>query len=119
MMGRGRGRYTMPFCFALVVGTGCTPSSGMGEVRTSSENPVVTVGGGYAEIGAGVQLFVFYIIDTTTQHCWARIGGSIGEISCCDVRKVPEAKPHIPWLSDQACGGPVPAPVQVAPSPEP
>ncbi len=88
-------------CFAA---SGCVRST-PGTVHVDADNPIVTVGGGTAEIGGANSFRAWYYIDRATQTCWMEIGVIGGAVDCCRVRLVPEAHEHIAWETDASCAG--------------
>jgi hypothetical protein len=103
---------------ALLTGSAACVTSTPGLARTRANNPLVTIGAGYAEIGGGSYWRVWYVIDKRTQTCWMKLGDAGAQLDCCALRRVSEAQPYIAWAScpDEAQrspamtpGGPAPA----------
>jgi hypothetical protein len=90
----------------LAMSAACV-SSTPGVTRTSTENPLVTIGAGYAEIGIGAAWRAWYVIDKRTQTCWMKLGDAGAQLDCCALHRVREAQPYITWTS---CQGDVPPP---------
>jgi hypothetical protein len=96
---------TIALALTLLGGAGCVTSA-PGAVRASADNPIVTIGAGEAKISAAGDAWrVWYVIDTKTRTCWMKLGDSAGQMSCCDLQRVPEARPHLQWISEGACAG--------------
>ncbi|MBE2249319.1 MAG: hypothetical protein IAE78_07195 [Myxococcus sp.] len=83
-----------------VVLAGC---AGVGTVLVDDEAPVVTIVGGMAATGTGTSWRVFYFVDRRTRLCALEIGEIGGVVSCCDVWRLREARPHLRWLSAEKC----------------
>jgi hypothetical protein len=90
----------------LTASAACVTST-PGVTRTSSDNPLVTIGAGGAEIGGGTFWRVWYVIDKRTQTCWMKLGDAGAQLDCCALRRVSEAQPYITWTN---CPGEVPSP---------
>jgi hypothetical protein len=86
-----------------------------GVVRTSTDNPLVSIGAGKIEVGPTAGWFVWYVIDKRTETCWMKLGDSAGAMDCCALRKVPEAVPVITWESDATCSGRAAPPASASP----
>lgn len=105
---RAKLRYRGPMrllAICALVFVGCIHNE-PGAVLINDENPVVTIGGGFADMGGGSEWRVFYYVDRRTQLCAMQVGVIGGPVSCCNVWRMKEARPHLKWLSAEACARP-------------
>jgi hypothetical protein len=98
--------------WALLAASAACVTSSPGMTRTSSDNPLITIGAGHAEIGPGVYWHAWYVIDKRTQTCWMTLGDAGAQLDCCALRRVSEAKPYLTWTS---CPADVPSPPAIPP----
>ena len=87
----------------LVLAMSACITSAPGTVQSSAGNPIVTIGAGLSEIGGGNGWLIWYVIDTLTRTCWMKLGDSAGAMSCCDLLRVKEARPHLTWINESSC----------------
>lgn len=86
---------------------GCYGSS-PGVVHASGANPLVVVGAGEIEVGAGARYYARYIIDRRAEVCWFFAGDSVAPMECCKLASVPEAKAYLSKLAQTGCQTPSP-----------
>ncbi len=71
----------------------------LGETRQK----IVTIGGGYAELGGGNAWRVWYFIDRQARLCAQEIGNIGGHVPCCNIWRVKAAQPYLKWLNAETC----------------
>jgi len=107
---------------ALLTASAACITSTPGLTRASSDNPLITIGAGAAEIGGAWH--AWYVIDRRTRTCWMTFPPNFAQLDCCALLRVSEAQPYITWTSCPSevppaiPGGPAPAAVAPAASPD-
>lgn len=84
--------------FAASLAAGCATYK-RGVVSRGNDSPLITIGAGTGAEGAPV----WYMVDPRTRTCWMLIGHAAALLSCCALRRVPEAATHITWENESTC----------------
>src|SRR5262245_31790335 len=100
---------------ALVASLAACNTARPGMVRSSSDNPLVTIGAGDVPLGNGNPYDARYVIDQRTHLCWFTLDGVPASVDCCALAGMDEAKPYLPWAAS-SCAPPAPAAPEAPPA---
>ncbi|MCP4677269.1 MAG: hypothetical protein GY854_17495 [Deltaproteobacteria bacterium] len=73
------------------------------EVLSRKENPIITIGAGYVEVGTKSYWNAWYLIDRRTKLCWMKVGASLCEMDCCSLMNIDVGKQYLKWLTSEKC----------------